>query len=59
MPWRYSQPIATFEKTPYRQKTTVLKGLQILSQVKLVEEANVKHVERAINQLVVEDQTNL
>jgi hypothetical protein len=52
-------PIATFEDTLDRQKITTPTRLQILSQVKPMEEVGVEHVERAFNQLVVEDQANL
>jgi len=52
-------PIATFEDTPDRQKITTPTGLQILNQAKPMEEVGVEHVERAINQLVAEDQANL
>jgi hypothetical protein len=37
----------------------MLTSFQILNQVEPMEETNVKPVERAINQLVVEDQANL
>jgi hypothetical protein len=37
----------------------VLRCLQILSQAELVEEVGVELVEGAINQPIVEDQTNL
>jgi hypothetical protein len=37
----------------------MLTCLQILNQVEPIEETNVEPIERAINQLVVEDQKNL
>ncbi len=49
----------TFEERHHQQKTTTLAGLQILSQINLVEEVGVKLAKRAINQPVEEDQTNL
>jgi hypothetical protein len=39
--------------------TTTPIGVQILSQVKHVEEAGTEHVEEAINQLVIKYQVNL
>jgi hypothetical protein len=50
----FTTPITTFEDTPNRQKTPTPTSLQILSQVKLVEEACDELIEEAISQLVVE-----
>jgi hypothetical protein len=49
----------TLEETHDRQKTTTLIGLQILIQIKPVEEVGAKLVERAVNQPIAEDQANL
>jgi hypothetical protein len=42
----------TFENTPNRQKITTSTGLQILSQIKLMEVAGVKYVKEVIKQSV-------
>ncbi len=55
----FTTPIATFEETHDWQKTTTLIGLQILSQIKPMEEVGAKLVEGAINQPVAKDQANL
>jgi hypothetical protein len=46
-------------KTPDQQKIAAPTNLQILSQAKLVEEVGVKPVEKIINELVIEGQSNL
>jgi hypothetical protein len=51
----FTTSIATFEETLDQLKTIVLICLQILSQVKHVEEASIEHVEGDINQLVAKD----
>jgi hypothetical protein len=50
----YTTPITTFEDTPNQQKTTMSISLQMLNQVELVEVIIVEHVEKIIDQLVIE-----
>jgi len=50
----YTTPITTFEDTPNQQKTTMPIGLQMLSQVELVEVIGVEPVEKIINQPITE-----
>jgi hypothetical protein len=48
----FTTPIMTFEETPYQRKIfIVLRGFQILNQI--------KHVEETITQPIAKDQENL
>jgi hypothetical protein len=55
----FMTPIANFEDTLDQQNTIAPTSLQILNQVKPMEEVVVEPVERAINQLVAKGQANL
>jgi len=55
----FTTPIMSFQNTLECQKTTMLIGLQTLSQVELVEVVGVEFVEEVVNQPIIEDQSNL
>jgi len=52
-------PIITFDKTPNWPRITAKIGIQILNRIEPMEEANIVHVEKVINQLVAKEKVNV